>query len=97
MTVTAEEIRGALNEPVDKIVGAVKNTLGKCEPELASDLVDSGFVLTGGGALLLGLAKRLANETGLPVRVADDPAHAAVSGAAVVLQELNFLEKHNGR
>ena len=92
ITVTSEEIRDALKVPVNKIVEGVMTTLDRCEPGLAADLVDSGLVLTGGGALLIGLNRRLADATGLPVRMADDPAHATIRGVAAVLDELDFLE-----
>ena len=61
----------------------------------AVGIADNGIVLTGGGALLRGLDKRLAEATGLPVRVADDPAHATIRGIGVVLNELDFLSKHS--
>ncbi len=98
VTVTSEEICEALKAPVNRIVEAVKATLNKCEPELAADLVDRGFVLTGGGSLLPGLNRRLSAATGLPVRVAEDPAHATIRGVAAVLDEIDFLEKaDNGK
>ena len=65
--ITSVEIRAALKDPIDKIVLAVKSTLEKTAPELASDLITSGFVLVGGGALIRGLDQLLAEETGLPV------------------------------
>jgi rod shape-determining protein MreB len=93
LTVTSEEIRDALQEPVSAIVDAVRITLEKCPPELAADLVDRGLVLAGGGALLRGLDKLLASQTGLPVTVADDPLSAVAEGTGVVLNELNFIAK----
>src|SRR4028119_1283930 len=63
ITVTAEEIRKAIEEPVNQIVDAVKSTLDKCPPELSGDIMDRGIVLTGGGALLKGLDERLRHET----------------------------------
>ena len=68
LTITSEEIRGALKEPVSQIVDAVRTTLDKCEPELAADLVDRGLVLSGGSSQLKGLDKLLAQQTGLPSR-----------------------------
>ena len=97
ITVTSEEIRDALKESVNKIIEAVMATLNRCAPELAADIGESGVVLTGGGALLPGLNRRLADATGLPVRVADDPAHATIRGVAVVLDELELLEKHTSQ
>jgi rod shape-determining protein MreB len=93
LTVTSEEIRDALQEPVSAIVDAVRITLEKCPPELSSDLVDRGMVLAGGGSMLRGLDKLIASQTGLPVTLADDPLTAVAEGTGVVLNELNFLAK----
>ncbi|HRU71742.1 MAG TPA: rod shape-determining protein, partial [Kiritimatiellia bacterium] len=93
LTVTSEEIRDALQEPVSSIVDAVRITLEKCPPELSADLVDRGLVLAGGGAMLRGLDKLIASQTGLPVTLADDPLSAVAEGTGVVLNELNFLAK----
>ncbi len=68
------------------IVLAVRNTLEKCPPELASDLLDHGIVLAGGGALLRGLDKRIAEETGMPVIVADAPLDCVADGAGIYLE-----------
>ena len=94
LTITSEEIRGALKEPVSQIVDAVRTTLDKCEPELAADLVDRGLVLSGGSSQLKGLDKLLAQQTGLPVTVADDPLSAVAEGTGVVMNELDFLSKN---
>ena len=91
--VSAAEIRKALEEPVNAIINAVKNTLDKTPPELASDLMDRGIVLTGGGALLNGLDERLRKETGLPIHVADDPLKAVVIGTGKCIEEFEALEK----
>ena len=93
ITVTSEEIREALQEPISSIVDAIRVTLERCPPELSSDLVDRGMVLAGGGALLTGIDKLIAEQTGLPVHVADDPLSAVAEGTGVVLNELNFLRK----
>ena len=93
LTVTSEEIRDALQEPVSAIVDAVRITLEKCPPELSADLVDRGMVLAGGGSMLRGLDKLIASQTGLPVTLADDPLSAVAEGTGVVLNELNFLSK----
>ena len=93
LQVSSEEVRGALKEPVAAIVEAVRVTLDRCLPELSADLVDRGMVLAGGGALLRGLDKHLAENTGLPVHVADDPLSAVAEGTGVVLHEINFLRK----
>ena len=93
LTVTSEEIREALQEPISTIVESIRMTIERCPAELSADLVDRGIVLAGGGALIRGIDKLLAEETGLPVHVADDPLSAVAMGTGVVLQELGFLEK----
>jgi len=92
VTVTSEEIRESLQEPISSIVDSVRNTLEKTPPELSSDLVDRGLILAGGGALLRGLNQLLAAETGLPVNVADDPLTAVVLGTGTVLDEIKALK-----
>jgi len=93
ITISSGEIREALQEPVSSIIDAIRITLERCPPELAADLVDRGMVLAGGGALLKGIDKLIAEQTGLPVHVADDPLSAVAEGTGVVLNELNFLRK----
>lgn len=93
LTITSEEIREALQEPVSAIVEAICITLERCPPELASDLVDRGIVLAGGTSQLRGIDKLIAEQTGLPVHVAEDPLSAVAEGTGVVLHELNFLRK----
>ncbi len=93
LTITSQEIREALQEPVSTIVEAVRFTLERCPPELAADLVDRGLVLAGGGSLLRGIDRLLAEQTGLPVHRADDPMSSVAEGTGVVLNELNFLRK----
>ncbi len=93
IVVTAAEIRKALEEPVNAIVNAVKGTLDKCPPELSSDLMDRGIVLTGGGALLKGLDERLRRETGMPIHIADRPLDAVVEGSGKCIEEFEALEK----
>ena len=92
LTITSEEIRDALKEPVSRIVDAVRSTLDRCEPELAADLVDRGLVLSGGSSQLRGLDRLLAAQTGLPVVVADDPLSAVAEGTGLVLDQLDVLE-----
>ena len=94
LTITSEEIRDALKDPVALIVDAVRTTLDRCEPELAADLVDRGLVLSGGSSQLKGLDKLLSAQTGLPVTVADDPLSAVAEGTGVVLNEIDFLAKN---
>ena len=94
VTVNSKEFREeALAGVLGQIEAALKEFIAHVEPGLAADIAENGIVLTGGGALLPGLGKRLADATGLPVRVADDPAHATIRGVAVVLDELDFLSK----
>lgn len=93
LTITSQEVREAIQEPINTIVETVRYTLERCPPELSADLVDRGIVLAGGGALLRGLDKLLTEETGLPVHVADDPLSAVVMGTGIVLNELSFLRK----
>ena len=93
LTVSSQEIREALLDPVSQIVESVRIALERCPPELAADLVDRGIMLAGGGALLRGVDRLLAEETGLPVHIADDPLSAVAEGTGRVLNELQFLEK----
>ena len=89
--VSSQEIREALNDTVSSIVEAVRSALERCPPELSADLVDRGFVLAGGGALLRGIDRLLCDRTGLPVTIADDPLSAVANGTGAVLAELNAL------
>src|SRR6201991_362693 len=92
LTITSQEVREALLEPISTIVESVRVTLERCPPELSADLVDRGLVLAGGGALLRGLDKLLQEETGLSVHVAEDPLSAVAEGTGRALQELRFLK-----
>jgi rod shape-determining protein MreB len=89
---STEEIREAIEEPVAAIVDAVKVTLDKTPPELAADIMESGIVLAGGGALLLGLPERLQAETGMPIRIAPNPLHAVAIGSGQSLEEFDALK-----
>ncbi|MBM4162935.1 MAG: rod shape-determining protein [Lentisphaerae bacterium] len=91
--VTSEEIREALQEPISAIVDVIRNALENSPPELSSDLVDRGIVLAGGSALLRGLDKLIAEQTALPVTLADDPLSAVAEGTGVVLGELSLLAR----
>src|SRR5438132_1244624 len=91
--ITSEEIRRALEEPLNSIVDAVKNTLDRCPPELAADIMDKGIVLTGGGALLRGLDERLKHETGMPIHVADNPLSCVAIGSGKCLAEFEVLKR----
>lgn len=94
--ITSEEIRNALSEPVGQIVARVKAVLEQTPPELAAEVVTRGIVLTGGGALLRGLDKLLQLETGVPVRLADDPISAVAFGTGLALDMIHVLHL-NGR
>ncbi|MGA2774635.1 MAG: rod shape-determining protein [Candidatus Omnitrophota bacterium] len=93
VTITSEEIREALQEPVHAIVEATKISLERTPPELSSDLIEHGIVMAGGGSLLRGLDKLISEETGLPVHVADDPLTAVAKGTGKVLDEIHYLKK----
>jgi rod shape-determining protein MreB len=91
--VNSDEIREALSEPINAIVGAVLAALEKTPPELSSDIVDRGIVLTGGGALLRNFDVLLREQTGLPVMVCDDPISAVVVGTGKALDHINLLKE----
>jgi rod shape-determining protein MreB len=91
--VHAQEIQEALTEPVTYIVDAVKLCLERTPPELASDILDRGIVLTGGGALLRGLDERLRQATELPIIVADDPLTCVALGTGKIFDDLNGYQK----
>ncbi len=93
MKVTSSQIREAISEPVTSIVEAVRQALELTPPELASDILDRGIIMTGGGAMLRGLDKRLRQETNLPVIVADDPLTCVVRGAGRCLENLPQFSK----
>ena len=93
VTITSEEIREALQEPVRAVLESTKISLERTPPELAADLIDHGIVMAGGGSLLKGLDKLISEETGLPVHVADDPLTAVANGTGKVLNEMRYLRK----
>ncbi|RJQ53976.1 MAG: rod shape-determining protein [Nitrospiraceae bacterium] len=93
VTIYEDEIRESLSENVTVIINAIKVALENTPPELASDIVDRGIVLAGGGALLRGLDELLKHETGLPVIVAEDPLTAVVKGVGKVLDDLDILRR----
>ncbi|MEN6497091.1 MAG: rod shape-determining protein [Thermoguttaceae bacterium] len=88
-TITSEEVRQALSDPIDAILDAIKATLDRLTPDLASDLMDNGLVLCGGGALLRGLDRHLAEQTGLPVRVAPEPLLTVAKGMLICMEYLD--------
>jgi rod shape-determining protein MreB len=93
LTISDEEIREALAEPVATIVEAVRMALERTPPELSADIMDKGIVLSGGGALLRNLDQRLRDETGLPVVLAEDPLASVVLGTGRVLSDIDLLRK----
>ena len=93
IVVSAEEIRRSIEEPVNQIVDAVKNTLDKTPPELAGDIMDKGIVLAGGGSLLRGLDERLKHEIGMPIHLADDPLLVVARGSGKCLEEFEALKR----
>lgn len=88
IVITSEEVRESIRVPVEAILTAVKDTLDRTPPELASDIMDRGMVLAGGGALLRGLDKRLKDETGIPVYIAGDPLMCVAIGSGRSLEEI---------
>jgi rod shape-determining protein MreB len=93
VVISAAEVRRAIEEPVNLVVDAVKNTLDKCPPELAGDVMDRGIALTGGGALLRGLESRIREETGMPVQVADNPLDSVVLGTGKCVEDFETLRQ----
>lgn len=93
LRVTSEEIRKAIQEPVQAILEAIKITLENTPPELAADIMDRGIVMTGGGALLRGLDTLISKETGMPVHVADEPLLCVVKGTGKCLDNLDILKR----
>jgi rod shape-determining protein MreB len=93
LTISSEEIREAMAEPIAAIIEATRITLERTPPELSADLIERGIVLAGGGSLLRGIDKLISEETGLPVHVADDPLSAVALGTGKVLSEIKYLKK----
>jgi len=90
---TAEEVREAMSEPVSNILDAIRVSLERTPPELASDIMDRGIVLTGGGAMLTGFEDLVTDETGMPVYLSEDPLLCVVRGTGKVLDELDVLKR----
>ena len=93
IVVSAEEIRRAIDEPVNAIIDAIKATLDRTPPELSGDIMDRGLVLTGGGALLRGFDERLRHETGMPIVIAERPLDCVVLGSGKCVEEFEALSQ----
>ena len=91
ISISTEQVREALAEPVSAIVDAVRTTLDKTPPELAADIMHVGITLSGGGALLHGIDRRLAHETGMPINVAPDPLFSVVIGSGRALENIEAM------
>ena len=91
LRLTGAEVRQSLQEPVAAIVDAIRFTLEFTPPELAADIMDRGIVMTGGGSLLKGLDQKIAQETGMPVMVSDEPLLCVAKGTGRVVEELEHL------
>ena len=91
--ISSKEVREALSEPISSIIDAIKSTLEKTPPELASDIMENGIMLTGGGALLRGLDKLVKEETGMPVKIAEDPLDCVALGTGKSVEDQEIFEK----
>jgi rod shape-determining protein MreB len=93
LAIRSREVQQALSEPVSGIIEAVKVTLEKTPPELASDIMDRGIVMTGGGSLLRGLDRLLSKETGMPVHIAEDALSCVGIGTGRALESIDLLKR----
>lgn len=91
-TITSDEMLKAIHDPIHEIIDTIKQTLESTPPELAADIMESGITLTGGGALLPGLDRLIAEETGMPVNVAEEPLNCVVKGTGMVLENIDKLK-----
>ena len=92
-TLNSDEILESLQEPLGGIIQAIKSALEQSPPELASDIAESGIVLTGGGALLRGLDIRLSEKTKLPIHIADEPLDSVALGSGKCVEEFEALQQ----
>ncbi|WP_040195467.1 rod shape-determining protein [Candidatus Soleaferrea massiliensis] len=93
ITITPSEIREALADPLANVLEAIRTTLERTPPELSADIIDHGITLTGGGALLRGLDRLIAEETGMPVHVAENPLDCVAEGSGMVLEDIDRLRE----
>jgi rod shape-determining protein MreB len=91
ISLSTDQVREAIAEPVAAIVDAVRTTLDKTPPELAADIMHQGITITGGGALLAGIDRRLAHETGMPINIANDPLYSVVIGSGRALEDIEMM------
>ncbi|MDR2655837.1 MAG: rod shape-determining protein [Oscillospiraceae bacterium] len=91
ISITSQEVRDALRDPLESVIEAVKTTLERTPPELAADIIDHGITLTGGGALLKGLDELIHKETGMPVHIAENPLDCVAIGSGTVLENIDKL------
>jgi rod shape-determining protein MreB len=91
ISLSTDQVREAIAEPVAAIVDAVRTTLDKTPPELAADIMHQGITITGGGALLAGIDRRLAHETGMPINIAHDPLYSVVIGSGRALENIEMM------
>lgn len=91
ISLSTDQVREAIAEPVAAIVDAVRMTLDKTPPELAADIMHQGITITGGGALLAGIDRRLAHETGMPINIANDPLFSVVIGSGRALENIEMM------
>lgn len=97
LVISSEEVREAMNEPLTAIIDAIKATLDKTPPELASDIMDRGIMLAGGGSLLHGMCERVRDETQMPVNLAESPLTCVVVGSGRSLEEFDTLHRLSQR
>jgi len=95
VVLSSEDVRTALEEPMQQIIDAIKSTLDKTPPELASDIMDRGIMLAGGGSLLQGLDERLRQETEMPIHIAESPLTCVAVGSGRALEEFEVMRKSN--
>jgi rod shape-determining protein MreB len=93
LRISSDEIMKSMQEPINSIIDAIKLTLEKTPPELAADIMDKGIMMTGGGSLLDGLDELIRQETGMPVKIADNPLDCVVLGAGKVINEIDTLKR----
>ena len=91
ITITSDQVRGALEDPLSQILEAIRVTLEQTPPELSADIIDRGITLTGGGALLRGIDKLIHDETNMPVNIAENPLDCVATGSGMVLDNIDTL------